>query len=345
MTPPLPPPDFLEDEADSADTRFIGIADAQSAPDRLDRWLTAHVAELTRSRIKGLIESGAVTLNGQTILNPSASVKPQDRISLDLPQPEAATPQPQNIPLDIVYEDQSLIVINKPVGMVVHPAPGAPDGTLVNALLYHCADSLSGIGGVRRPGIVHRIDKDTSGLLVVAKTDQAHQGLAAQFAAHDVERRYIAFTRGHPPAQAGRIEGAIGRHPVNRKKMAVVERGGKHAITHYQMLAAWWVAGGSPFAAKVECRLETGRTHQVRVHMAHIGTALIGDALYGRSLRPPARTPPLLTQAISSFKRQALHAADLGFIHPENGQFLKFSSPLPYDMDNLERLLERFGSA
>ncbi|GAB4572919.1 MAG: RluA family pseudouridine synthase [Rhodothalassiaceae bacterium] len=309
------------------------------APDRLDRWLASRIESLSRSRLKALVEAGAAQINGATIRDAAAPVKPGDRVLITLPDPTPAHPEPEAMPLAVVHEDVHLIVIDKPAGLVVHPAPGAEDGTLVNALLHHCGDSLSGIGGVRRPGIVHRIDKDTSGLLVVAKSDVAHRGLAEQFAAHSVERRYIAFVRGHPARDRGRVEGNIGRHPTNRKKMAIREKGGKPAITHYLVTAHYATRQGAPLAARVACRLETGRTHQVRVHMAHVGHALIGDPLYGRAFEPPRSLSETCRRLLRTFPRQALHAATLGFVHPVTGQFLKFESPLPYDLRELEAAL------
>ena len=302
---------------------------------RLDRWLADRLPHVSRSRIKALIEEGAVTIDERTINAPAHRVKPGERVRIAIPDAAPAVPAAEAIPLVIVHEDEALIVVDKPAGMVVHPAPGARAGTLVNALLNHCGDSLSGIGGVRRPGIVHRIDKDTSGLLVVAKTDAAHQALAAQLAAHRMMREYVAFVHGHPTPPAGRIEGAIGRHPVDRKRMAVVTRNGKAAATRYVTEALYRDRGGAPIAARVRCRLETGRTHQVRVHMAHIGHPLIGDPVYGRR-RQGRHGIPLP----GTFRRQALHAARLGFIHPLTGESLQFSSPLPYDLEQLQDLLE-----
>lgn len=314
-------------------------------PDRLDRWLAGRLPALSRTRIKALVEGGHARLNGAVLLNAAAAVKPGDCVDLAIPEAEPAEPEAEDLPLAIVYEDDHLIVIDKPAGLVVHPAPGARAGTLVNALLHHCGDSLSGIGGVKRPGIVHRIDKDTSGLLVIAKTDAAHHGLAAQFAAHSVERRYIAYVRGHPAAESGRVEGAIGRHPVHRKKMAVLKSGGKHAVTHYRVIERFYSPKGAPLAARIECRLETGRTHQVRVHMAHIDHPLLGDPLYGRSFQPPADVDQAARTVLAAFNRQALHAETLGFDHPVSGEFLKFTSAKPYDLQELEEVLKRQGAS
>ncbi|MFO1254541.1 MAG: RluA family pseudouridine synthase [Sphingomonadaceae bacterium] len=291
---------------------------------RLDKAL-AEASGLSRERIKALLGEGRVLLDGklasQASLKPAAGARYEIRVPAAIPAEAAA----QDIPLSIVFEDEHLIVVDKPAGLVVHPAAGNLDGTLVNALLHHCKGQLSGIGGVARPGIVHRIDKDTSGLLVVAKTDKAHEGLARQFADHSIERAYLALVAGHPAPPAGTVRGAIARSSTNRKKMALVADGrGKHAVTHYRTLEMF------DGAALVECRLETGRTHQVRVHMASIGHALLGDPVYGRT---PSRLRPLLSGL--HFARQALHAAVLGFLHPVSGEKLRFESTLPADMEGL----------
>ena len=295
---------------------------------RLDKAL-AEASGLSRERVKALLGEGRIALGGKPVRQ--ASLKPASGTAFAIRVPEAvpAEAAAQDIPLCVVFEDAHLIVVDKPAGLVVHPAAGNLDGTLVNALLHHCANSgggqLSGIGGVARPGIVHRIDKDTSGLLVVAKTDAAHEGLARQFADHSIERAYRAVVAGLPMPLAGTVRGAIARSPVNRKKMALVEEGrGKHAVTHYKTLER--LQG----AALVECRLETGRTHQVRVHMASIGHPLLGDPVYGRS---PPRLRPILTAL--GFQRQALHAAELGFIHPVTGETVRFASDIPEDMITL----------
>ena len=293
---------------------------------RLDKPL-AETTGLSRARIQALIGDGAVIVNGAAASSASAKVNAGASFELSVPaviEPEA---KPQDIPLTIAFEDQHLVVVDKPAGLVVHPAAGNPDGTLVNALLHHCDGSLSGIGGVARPGIVHRIDKDTSGLLVVAKSDAAHEGLAAQFAAHSVHRRYLAITGGMPNPVEGTIEGRLGRSDTNRKKMAVLEKNssrGKHAVTHYKVIDRL------SHSALIECRLETGRTHQVRVHCASIGHALLGDPIYGRAPKP---LKPLLNRL--GFARQALHAAELGFLHPISREFVSFSSELPKDMMEL----------
>lgn len=291
---------------------------------RLDKAL-AEGAGLSRERVKALLDEGRILLDGQVARQASAKPAAGAGWTIAVPQAAPAEAQPQDIPLSIAYEDEHLIVVDKPAGLVVHPAAGNPDGTLVNALLHHCRGQLSGIGGVARPGIVHRIDKDTSGLLVVAKTDIAHEGLARQFVDHSIHRAYRAITAGRPVPPSGTVRGAIARSSHDRKKMALVEDGrGKHAVTHYQTLQTL------DSAALVECRLETGRTHQVRVHLASIGHALLGDPVYGRT---PPRLRPVLTAL--GFRRQALHAAELGFIHPVNGESVKLVSPIPGDMAEL----------
>jgi 23S rRNA pseudouridine1911/1915/1917 synthase len=292
--------------------------------ERLDKAL-AEASGLSRERVKALLGEGRITLAGKVVSQ--ASLKPAGGTPFAIAVPAAipATAEAQDIPLAIVFEDEHLIVVDKPAGLVVHPAAGNLDGTLVNALLHHCRGQLSGIGGVARPGIVHRIDKDTSGLLVVAKTDAAHEGLARQFADHSIHRAYRAVVAGTPVPSSGTVRGNIGRSSTNRKKMALVGEGqGKHAVTHYQTIENF----GS--ASLIECRLETGRTHQVRVHMSSIGHALLGDPVYGRT---PARLRPILNQL--HFARQALHAAELGFIHPVTGEAQSFASALPADMAGL----------
>ena len=276
----------------------------------------------------------------ESIDNPSRIVKQDDCYCLTVPEAESSIPEAENIPLDIVFEDDHLIVVNKVAGMVVHPAAGSPNGTLVNALLHHCASSLSGIGGVKRPGIVHRIDKDTSGLLVVAKNDKTHNGLATQFADHSIKRLYSAVIRGAINPNAGRIEGNIARHPKDRKKMALVDSSyGRHAITHYKTLAQY-MSGERMVASLVECQLETGRTHQVRVHMAHKNTPLIGDPVYGNPNRLPNSISSGARNALQGFKRQALHARVLGFLHPITKKDLYFESSLPNDMEALLQTLD-----
>ena len=309
---------------------------------RLDHFLAANLRQLSRSRLQSLIAQGRVTLAGETIGDPNKRVKPGDVVVISIPPPEPAEPQPQDIPLTIVHEDADLIVIDKPAGLVVHPAAGNLDGTLVNALLAHCGDTLPGIGGVARPGIVHRLDKDTSGLLVVAKTERAMRSLAKQFAAHAVERTYHAVVWGAPRAGEGLVEGNLGRNPFDRKRMAVLRGQGKPARTRYRVLETFGVANEKPFAALVECRLETGRTHQIRVHLAHIGHPLIGDSTYGRNRHSPRAKSPaqaLAYETAGTFPRQALHAGVLGFFHPTRHSKLRFESPWPADFSSLVNIL------
>lgn len=288
---------------------------------RLDKAL-AEASGLSRERIKALMGEGRVTLSGKPAAQASLKVEPGTPFAIAVPEAIPAEAVAQDIPLNVVFEDEYLIVVDKPAGLVVHPAAGNLDGTLVNALLHHCRGQLSGIGGVARPGIVHRIDKDTSGLLVVAKTDRAHEGLAAQFADHSIERAYRAVVAGKPIPISGTVTGSIARSNTNRKKMALVEEGrGKHAVTHYRTIETL------KSATLVECRLETGRTHQVRVHMSSIGHSLLGDPVYGRT---PSAIRPVVQRL--GFHRQALHAAELGFVHPVTGETVRFSSPLPDDM-------------
>ena len=298
------------------------------AGERLDRALAAlHPAGLSRSRLKALIEEGQVRVAGATITEPSRKVKAGEPLHVDLPAARPAHQAAQDIALAIVHEDESLIVVDKPAGLVVHPAPGNAEGTLVNALLAHCRGTLSGIGGVERPGIVHRLDKDTSGLMVAAKNDRAHRHLAEQFARHDVERLYAAVVRGVPRPAEGDIEGNIGRDPKNRKKMAVVRGGGKTALTHYRTLQRF-----ADKAALVECKLATGRTHQIRVHLSALGCPLVGDATYGRK---PRRAADALDTVLAAFPRQALDAFVLGFEHPETGKRLRFERPFAPDLEAL----------
>lgn len=295
-----------------------------AAGGRIDKVL-ADASGLSRERVKALLAEGRVALNGERVSQASLKVEPGALFAIEVPLPAPAEALAQDIPLTIVYEDEHLLVVDKPAGLVVHPAAGNLDGTLVNALLHHCRGQLSGIGGVARPGIVHRIDKDTSGLLVVAKSDRAHEGLAAQFADHSIERAYRAVVGGRPVPPAGTVRGFIARSSFDRKKMALVDDGrGKHATTHYRTIETL------RSAALVECRLETGRTHQVRVHMSSIGHALLGDPVYGRTPNPLR----LVLQRLA-FTRQALHAAELGFVHPVSGERVHFTSQLPDDMRTL----------
>lgn len=332
--------------------REVIVTIGQDPPGRLDKALARDVpvaAALSRSRIAQLIGAGAVSRGGEVLTSPKARVAEGERITLAVPQAVDVTVAAEAIPLDVIYEDAALIVVNKPAGMVVHPAPGSPNGTLVNALLAHCGDTLAGIGGEKRPGIVHRIDKDTSGLLVVAKTDAAHHALAAQFEAHVAERLYLALCHGVPdqaePRLAGirgvsfepgniiKITSGLGRHRTERQKQAVTFSGGRHAVTRLHVAATF---GQPPAVALVECRLETGRTHQIRVHMAHIGHGLIGDPVYGGRRKPSKDAlNDGARAAVAAFPRQALHAATLGFTHPETGEALRFEAPLPADFATL----------
>ncbi len=303
--------------------------------DRLDRWLAAYLVHLeehslddddplnnipplSRSRLKTLILDGHVTLNNKAAPDPSQSIRPGDAITLTIPPPQAATPQAEDIPLDVLFEDDDIIVINKPAGLVTHPAPGTPDGTLVNALIHHCGDSLTGIGGERRPGIVHRLDKDTSGVMMAAKTALAHANLTDMFAAHDLDRIYTAICWGIPTHRQQTVDAPIGRSTRDRKKMTVTEKG-RHATTHVDFVRAL-----PPLVSVGECRLETGRTHQIRVHLSHAGCPIIGDRVYGRAR---AAKPPIA--------RQELHAGFLGFRHPLTHAWLEFESKLPHDFNNL----------
>ena len=306
------------------------VVDAAMSGWRLDRALAVLIPTMSRERLKGLISNGDVASPTGLSRDPAKKVAAGDNFVVTVPPPRPSETQAQDIPLHIVFEDDHLLIVDKPAGLVVHPAAGNFDGTLVNALLHHCAGRLSGIGGVARPGIVHRIDKDTSGLLVVAKTDPTHEGLSRQFAAHTVERRYTAVVAGIPAPPAGRIEGALARSSANRQKMAIVPDGrGKHAVTHFRMVKPLLKA------AQIECRLETGRTHQIRVHMASIGHPLLGDPFYGGA---KGNQRAVLDEL--QFRRQALHAATLGFVHPVTQENLSFVSPLPVDIvDLIGRLL------
>lgn len=315
---------------------------ADEAGQRLDRVLAARIPHLSRSRIKTLIEAGQVTCAGRTLSDPGQSVRPGDVITLVEPDPAPAEPTGETIPLAIVYEDDQLVVLDKPAGLVVHPAAGHATGTLVNALIAHCGDSLSGIGGVRRPGIVHRLDRETSGLLVVAKTDAAHRGLAEQFAAHGIDgrlqRAYQAIVWGVPDRIQGRIEARIGRSTSNRTRMAVVTGdAGRSAATRFAVIERFAAVNGpAPLASLLRLELETGRTHQIRVHLAHIGHPLVGDPLYGQGFKASAqRLDAAALAAYTALGRQALHAVELGFEHPVTGKRLSFQSPLPADISAL----------
>jgi 23S rRNA pseudouridine1911/1915/1917 synthase len=303
------------------------------AGDRLDRVLADAFTDLSRARLQALIADGRLSLDGETIRDGKHKARP-GLYQLSVPAPVSATPEPQDLPLEVLYEDEHLIVVNKPAGMAAHPAPGTPDGTLVNALLFHCGDTLSGIGGVLRPGIVHRLDKDTSGVLVAAKTDIAHRALSELFSRHDIDRAYNAVVRGAPRYVKGTVTTRIGRSHHDRKKMAVLRGGGREAITHYEVDEAF--GDTKPLAALLTCRLETGRTHQIRVHMAHLGCPCLGDPVYGSGA--PHRDVQAILKDLN-FERQALHAAMLGFVHPVTGKKLRFRAPLPDDMTALVRAL------
>ncbi|HVI49777.1 MAG TPA: RluA family pseudouridine synthase [Candidatus Sulfotelmatobacter sp.] len=321
--------------SDSEETLHTLSVDPSQAGIRLDKWLVGQLPEMSRSRLQSLIAEGYVEDEDGPVDNASAKVKAGDSYQVTVPPAEPAVPLPEDIPLTVLYEDDHLIVVAKPAGMVVHPAPGNMSQTLVNALLHHCAGTLSGIGGVRRPGIVHRLDKDTSGLMVAAKSDVAHHGLAAQFAEHSITRAYRALCWGVPLPRQGEISGRIGRSSTDRKKMAVVTRGGKEALTRYQVMRSF-----ADIVSLVECRLATGRTHQIRVHMTSIGHPLIGDQVYGRGRTAKGKALTVEQKAIlDHFPRQALHAYLLGFFHPATGERLEFSSDIPRDfMDIIDTL-------
>jgi 23S rRNA pseudouridine1911/1915/1917 synthase len=320
------------------------VADSAAAGERLDQWLTARLGgDYSRSRVQALIREGAVRIGDVAVTEPKRKIAPGDRIVLAVPEPEPAEPEGEDIPLTVLFEDEHLIVIDKPAGLVVHPGSGNWTGTLVNALIHHCGASLSGIGGVRRPGIVHRLDKDTSGVMVAAKTDAAHRALSDAFADHgrsgDLERAYAALVWGVPPRNAGTIDAALGRSGRDRTKRAVVSEDrddARHAVTHFKVESRFSLAGKEDVAALVECRLETGRTHQIRVHMAHIGHPLVGDPEYGAAFRTKAnRLPDPVKSLARDFPRQALHARLLSFRHPASGEAMSFETPLPPDMAEL----------
>jgi 23S rRNA pseudouridine1911/1915/1917 synthase len=331
-------------------TETVSVA-AEDAGARLDRLLAARIPALSRSRLKALILDGQVSIRpasgkgaeaARTILDPSAEVKSGDVITVTLPPPQDAAPAGEDIPLSIVYEDDDLVVIDKPAGLVVHPAAGHATGTLVNALIAHCGDSLSGIGGVKRPGIVHRLDKDTTGLMVIAKNDRAHQALSQQFAEKlesGLTRGYLALVWGAPERPRGTIDAPLDRHPTAREKQAV-RTGGREAVTHWELRETFSDKAGKPVASLIECLLETGRTHQIRVHLAHIGHPILGDETYGTGFKTKAaRLSPPARAALAALGRQALHAAILGFTHPTSGDRLDFESPLPTDMARLAEAL------
>jgi 23S rRNA pseudouridine1911/1915/1917 synthase len=319
----LEPDDEAEPEPNLS-RRIEVTLDDSVAGQRLDRAIATAVPDLSRVRVQAMLAEGRVTRDGQPTSDASAKARPGQRIVIDIPPPIDAIPQPQNIPLNIVFEDDQMLVIDKPAGLVVHPGAGNHDGTLVNALLYYCGSQLSGIGGVRRPGIVHRLDKDTSGLMVVAKTDVAHVALSAQLQSRTLKRIYTAVVWGKPMPMNGRIEGNIGRSPSDRKRMALVSHGGRFAVTHYKTMKFYKTA------SLVECRLETGRTHQIRVHMAHIGNSLVGDPVYGLK-----RLPKDATAEAKSLPRQALHATQVTFLHPITNMEMCYSSSVPSDIAEL----------
>jgi 23S rRNA pseudouridine1911/1915/1917 synthase len=315
------------------------IVPAEAAGQRLDQWLTTSLAGLSRSRVQALIRQGAVSVGGKPAAEPNRKLVPGERVAVAIPEPQDPEPQGEPIPLDILYEDAEIIVINKPPGLVVHPGAGNWTGTLVNALIHHCGDSLSGIGGVRRPGIVHRLDKDTSGVMVVAKTDAAHRALSDAFADHgragDLQRAYQALVWGAPARNQGTVDAPLGR-ARDRVLRAVVPAGrddARHAITRYTVLERFPPGSTEAVASLVECRLETGRTHQIRVHMAHVGHPVIGDPDYGKAFRTKAnRLPEPLRTAVTGFPRQTLHARLLAFRHPQTHMLVRFEAPMPADM-------------
>jgi 23S rRNA pseudouridine1911/1915/1917 synthase len=322
-----------EEDPPAAELREVTLAGDLAA--RLDRALADAAPDLSRARIQALLAAGAVTRDGAPVGDPSAKPLP-GVYQIKIPPPASPIPRPEPIPLVVLFEDAHLIVVDKPAGMAAHPAPGSETGTLVNALLAHCGASLSGIGGVARPGIVHRLDKETSGVMVAAKTDAAHRGLAALFERHDIERVYTALTRGAPRQAKGVVATRIGRSSHDRKKMAVVRAGGREAVTHYQVRRRFGPEA-KPLAAEVACRLETGRTHQIRVHLAHLGAPCLGDPLYGAGAPAPAVRAAM---AEAGLARQALHAAVLGFVHPITGASLRFATDPPDDMQRMRAALE-----
>lgn len=330
--------DLAADDTGGGETLTVTLGEAETG-ERLDRVLPAHLPELSRARIQTLIAEGRLSFGGAVVGDGKHKARP-GVYELIVPAPVDAIPDPQNIPLDVLHEDAHLIVVNKPAGMAAHPGPGTPDGTLVNALLFHCGDSLSGIGGVLRPGIVHRLDKDTSGVLVAAKNDAAHRGLSALFSKHDIDREYKAIVRGAPKYTRGTVTTRLGRSHHDRKKMAVLRQGGREAITHYALAEVF--GSTKPLAALLTCRLETGRTHQIRVHMAHLGCPCLGDPVYGSGA--PAKAVQDIVRELG-FERQALHAGLLGFVHPITGEKLRFKAPMPEDMLALVAALEGLGGA
>ncbi|WP_192251921.1 RluA family pseudouridine synthase [Mesorhizobium silamurunense] len=344
------PPILIGDELTDNEAVVLE-AGTDAAGQRLDQWLTAQLGpDISRSRVQALIRQGAVSIGGKPVEEAKRKMAPGEHVSVVMPEPEPAEPQGENIPLDILYEDDELIVINKPAGLVVHPGAGNWAGTLVNALIHHCGDSLSGIGGVKRPGIVHRLDKETSGVMVVAKTDRAHKVLSEAFADHgltgDLERAYLALVWGIPQRPTGTVDAALGR-AADRVRRAVVPEGrddARHAVTHFSVVERFG-EGQKAFATAslVECRLETGRTHQIRVHMAHIGHPVIGDPDYGQAFRTKVnRLPEPLKSKVNAFSRQALHAWLLEFRHPTTHLTMRFEAPMPRDMEELVSGFRKF---
>jgi 23S rRNA pseudouridine1911/1915/1917 synthase len=328
--------------SESGQLQTITVAGDEGSA-RLDRVLAARLPELSRSRLKALILAGQISLRDRPILDPAYHVVSGDSITIRVPPPVSAEPEPENIPLDIVFEDDDIIVIDKPRGLVVHPAAGHETGTLVNALIAHCGNSLSGIGGVKRPGIVHRLDKDTTGLMVAAKNDRAHASLSAQFADHGrtgaLRRGYMAFVWGMPNRPHGTIDAPIDRHPHAREKMAV-RQGGREAITHWEVIDTFNGRDGKPVASLLACQLETGRTHQIRVHLSHIGHPLMGDAVYGPGFKTKANAlAPAARAALEGLGRQALHAYLLTLEHPATGEILEWTSDLPPELAALRKSL------
>jgi len=336
----------MSDKEVSSSDRRQAVADESHAGWRLDRFLSHALPDFSRSRLQQLLEAGAVSSGARTIKDANHRVKPGDAFALVVPPVAPAIPQGENIPLEVIYEDKDLIVIDKPAGLVVHPAAGNPDGTLVNALIGHCGEDMLSIGGEARPGIVHRLDKDTSGLMVAAKTERAMASLGKQFANHTIERAYNAVVWGAPRDASGVIETQIGRSPFDRKRMTVLRSGGKRAVTRYTVLEKFGPAE-RPFASLIECRLETGRTHQIRVHLTHVGHPLVGDPQYGRARAAPRAKNPAEEAAFTAataFNRQALHAFVLGFQHPSLHKTLRFESPWPADFSSLVGALRNLNS-
>jgi 23S rRNA pseudouridine1911/1915/1917 synthase len=333
----------LQISSNSGERLEVTVKGDEGSP-RLDRVLAGAIADLSRSRLKALILAGSVAVKGAPVRDPAYHVAKGDTITIDVPEAAPAEPEPENIPLDIVFEDDDIIVIDKPRGLVVHPAAGHATGTLVNALIAHCGDSLSGVGGVKRPGIVHRLDKDTTGLMVVAKNDAAHASLSAQFADHgrtgEMRRGYLAFVWGVPNRQRGTIDAPIDRHPYAREKMAVRD-GGREAVTHWEIRETFNGRDGKPVASLLACQLETGRTHQIRVHLAHIGHPLLGDSVYGPHFKTKAsHLGPEAQAALAALGRQALHAYLLALEHPKSGEILHWEAALPEDLLLLEKTLQ-----